>query len=509
MIHLLFPFFSIPLHPLGLLIDAALTLYAVSLAVLLVVACQGTILLVLDARSTRCGRPPTAVPDGVPTVTVQLPVYNEVHVVGRLIRAVCAIDHPRDRLEIQVLDDSTDETTGMIAELVGEFQASGFDIRHVRRSARTGFKAGALQEGLRQARGEFIAIFDADFVPHPAFLRDTLPHFTDASVAMVQTRWEHLNEGYSPLTRVQAFAFDGHFAVEQRVRSAAGHFLTFNGTGGIWRRESIVDAGGWHDDTLTEDLDLSYRAQLRGWRLVFLNDTTSPSELPADFNALRMQQYRWTRGYIETARKILPAVWRSSLSLHQKLLSTMHLSASIAFPFMLLVAVLNAPIAVIKAAGGHNTFFLILSVFILGFASMFLVAVRSQRVLHADWPRRMAYFPAFLAGSMGLSLSNAKAVVDGLLGKKGTFVRTPKFALKDQGEGWAAKRYASNQAGNLVVAEILLALYCFFGAVFSLYQLEFLAVPFQLMFAAGFSIVAGLSMKHARSVRRSQQTHTP
>ena len=498
--------FSISLHPREVLIDTVLALYVLSLLVLLVIASQGFILLSLQKRARTVVSAGHSIRDAIPVVTVQLPVYNELHVVERLIRAVCAIDHPREHLEIQVLDDSTDETSRIIAGLVEEYRPLGFDIRHLRRADRSGYKAGALREGLASARGEYIAIFDADFVPRRDFLKDTLPLFAEDSVAMVQTRWEHLNESYSPLTRVQAFAFDGHFAMDQRVRSESGHFLTFNGTGGIWRRCAIEDAGGWQDDTLTEDLDLSYRAQLRGWRLIFLQDVTSPAELPADFNAFRSQQFRWTKGYIETARKVLPSVWRSTLPIDRKVLSTLHLSGNAGFPFMLLVAVLNVPLAAIKATGGYETFFLLLSFFVLGFFSTLLFYLQAQRLLHVHWLRRMLYYPVFLAGSMGLAVSNTVAVIEGLFGKRSTFERTPKFGVHGRSDVWAGKSYASERSAKLVLAEILLALYCFFGVVFSLYQLDFLAVPFQLLFATGFSLVAWLSLKHARAVRRSRST---
>ncbi len=508
MLHLPLPLFPLSVHPLDLVLDATLVLYALSLAVLFVVAGQGFILLALDGRERPRDLSNRVPFQSIPIVTIQLPVFNELHVVERLIRAVCAIDHPRDKFEVQVLDDSSDATADVIAALVNEYRSAGVDIRHIRRHSRRGFKAGALQEGLQDARGEFIAIFDADFVPRPSFLRETMPHFADPSVGLVQTRWEHLNAAYSPLTRVQEFGFDMHFAVEQRVRSDAGQFLVFNGTGGIWRKRAIVDAGGWHDDTLTEDLDLSYRAQLRGWRLVFLNGTTSPSELPADFNALRAQQYRWTKGFAENTRKLLPLVWRSTLPPHRKALATLHLTAVIAFPFMVIVAVLNGPVAAITSAGEYGAYYAVLSVFALGFVSMLLAHLRAQRVLHRDWLRRMTYFPAFVTGSLGLSLSNAAAVIDGLTGRAGTFLRTPKSGITNGAEAWTAGQYAQQKATRLVFGEIVLGLYCFFGAVSSLYRLEFSAVPFQLMFAAGFMLVAGLSLKHARDVRRSRTTHT-
>ncbi len=486
-----------------LLVDLSLAAYAASLFVLVAVSAQGLVLVVLHYVPRRDRAPEGRLSHPEPFVTIQLPLFNELYVAERLIRAVCAMDYPLDRLQIQVLDDSTDGTVDLVASLVDEYRREGVTIDHIRRTERVGFKAGALENGLRNATGEFIAIFDADFVPNPGFLRDTLPCFADGSVGMVQTRWEHLNETYSMLTKAQAFAFDAHFAIEQRVRSMAGHFLTFNGTGGIWRRSAIVDAGGWQADTLTEDLDLSFRAQLRGWRLIFRHDVTSPAELPADFNSLKTQQYRWTKGYIQTARKILPRVWSSPLPLSRKILSTLHLSGNVAFPLVLVVAVLNTPIALVRSAGSHDLFFAGLWIFMLGFTSTLVFHLQAQRIMHKNWVRRMAYYPVFLAGSMGLAVSNSRAVLDGLFAGQNTFLRTPKYAVRTPADTWSDKMYTSPSFERSVLVEILLALYCFFGVVFSLYQLDFSAVPFQLLFATGFSLAAGLSIRHAIAVRRS------
>src|SRR5260221_633342 len=297
-----------------------------------------------------------------PAVTIQLPLYNEFYVAERLIDAACAIDYPRDRLEIQVLDDSTDETVDIVARRVEHFAANGFNIRHLRRTNRQGYKEGALKEGLLTATGDFIAMFDADFLPQKDFLRLTLPYFyLDPKIGLVQTRWEHLNRDYSFLTRIQAMALDGHFVIEQNVRNKAGFFINFNGTGGIWRKVCILDSGNWEADTLTEDLDLSYRAQLRGWRFKFLNDVTSPAELPSEINALKSQQFRWTKGAIETARKILPQVWRADLPLEKKIHATFHLSNNIVFPFILIAVILNVPLIVIKHHGGYVMYFMIMT----------------------------------------------------------------------------------------------------------------------------------------------------
>ncbi|MCX6137625.1 MAG: glycosyltransferase family 2 protein [Ignavibacteriales bacterium] len=438
-----------------------------------------------------------------PKVTIQLPIYNEMYVVRRLIEASCAIEYPADKLEIQVLDDSTDETVELVARIVREMQARGHNILHIRRSNRQGFKAGALKEGLKTATGDYIAIFDADFVPRQKFLMKTLVHFfTDPKIGMVQTRWEHLNGEYSLLTRTQAMALDGHFVMEQTYRNKAGFFINFNGTGGVWRKSCIEDAGNWQSDTLTEDLDLSYRAQLRGWKFKFLRDVTSPAELPAEINALKSQQFRWTKGAIETARKMLPAVWKSDLSLRMKVHSTFHLTSNFAFPFTLVAAVLNVPLLFIKHAGGYEPYFEVLSVFIFAFLGSFLFYTFSQVDVHADWRRRIFLFPLFMAGSMGFAVNNSKAVFEGLFKKKSEFVRTPKYSINEKKDSWKDKKYVPVKLNWTVFVEIALALYCSVGVVSAIYYLEIAAVPFQLLFCMGFSFVSFLSVQQAFQARK-------
>lgn len=437
-----------------------------------------------------------------PVVTMQLPLYNEYYVIERLIDSVCEMDYPKDKFQIQVLDDSTDETTALLAGIVKSYQEKGFDISHVRRNSREGFKAGALKEGLKSARGEFVAIFDADFIPHADFLKKTLPYFQDPKIGLVQTRWEHLNSDYSFLTRVQAMALDGHFVIEQNVRNKAGFFINFNGTGGIWRKECIFDAGNWEADTLTEDLDLSYRAQLRGWKFKFLNDVTSPAELPSEINALKSQQFRWTKGAIETARKILPKVWKSDLPLEKKIHATFHLSNNIVFPFILLAGILNVPLIFIKHQGGYETYFSIMAVFVFAFIGSFLFYLYSQKDVYKDWQRRMLLFPLFMAGSMGFAVNNTKAVIEGLLKKKSEFVRTPKYKVIDKKDNWLDKKYVLKKFNYTVLIELALALYCFFGVASSIYYLELAAVPFQLLFSMGFGLVAWLSIRHAWMARK-------
>lgn len=432
-----------------------------------------------------------------PSVTIQLPIYNEQYVVRRLLDAVCNLAYLKESLEIQVLDDSTDETTTIIVERVEYYQNKGIDIKHIRRGSREGYKAGALKEGLKTARGEFIAIFDADFVPKPDFLLQTLPYLlSDNRIGMVQTRWEHLNSEYSFLTRAQAMALDGHFIIEQDVRNKAGLFINFNGTGGVWRKECILDAGNWEADTLTEDLDLSYRAQLRGWKFIFLKNVTSPAELPSEINALKSQQYRWTKGAVETARKILPRVWRSGLPLQKKVHATFHLTNNVVFPFILLAGILNVPLVFIKHQGGYETYFAIMALFVFAFMGSFLFYLYSQKDVYPDWKRRIILFPLFMAGSMGFAVNNTKAVLHGLLKKKSEFVRTPKYEIVHKTGSWTDKKYTPAKLSVSVILEAVLAAYCFFGVASSIYFLELAAVPFQLLFSMGYGLVAALSIKH-------------
>src|SRR5690606_27239054 len=314
--------------------DIVLIGYFLSLTILFIFGCHGFIMIYYHRKYKSVKHIPKDKVSTDAVVTIQLPLYNEMYVAERLINAVCEIDYPKDKMQIQVLDDSTDETTELVHNVVEEKKRLGFDITHLRRGSRKGFKAGALKEGMKTAKGEYIAIFDADFIPHKDFLKKTLAFFTDNKIGMVQTRWEHLNGDYSMLTKAQALALDGHFVIEQTVRNKAGFFINFNGTGGVWKKACIEDAGNWHDDTLTEDLDLSYRAQLNGWRFVFLKDFTSPAELPSEINALKVQQWRWTKAAVERAKKILPLVWKSNIPLRVKLQSTFHLTNNIIFPFI-------------------------------------------------------------------------------------------------------------------------------------------------------------------------------
>ncbi|HOJ07975.1 MAG: glycosyltransferase [Ignavibacteriota bacterium] len=434
-------------------------------------------------------------------VTIQLPLYNEMYVVERLINSVCQIDYPKDKMEIQVLDDSNDETTSIVAKAVEAKKKEGFDISHIRRGSREGFKAGALKEGMKVAKGEYIAIFDADFIPQKEFLKKTLSYFTDDKVGMVQTRWEHLNGDYSIITKAQALALDGHFVIEQNVRNKSGFFINFNGTGGVWRKKCIEEAGNWHADTLTEDLDLSYRAQLMGWRFVFLKDFTSPAELPAEINALKNQQFRWTKGAVETAKKILPLVWKSKIPLRVKLQSTFHLTNNLVFPFILLAAILNVPLIFIKNSGSHEAYFAIMSLFVMASVSSFMFYLYSQKEIRTDWRKKIVLFPLFLAGSMGLAVNNSRAVFEGLMNRKSEFVRTPKFKQESDKDSFVGNKYLSKKIGFSVYVETILAVYCLIGLFSSIYFLELASIPFQILFFLGFAFMSYTSIKHTLATK--------
>jgi cellulose synthase/poly-beta-1,6-N-acetylglucosamine synthase-like glycosyltransferase len=471
--------------------------YFISLSILFIFGCHGFIMLYYHRKYGKANPVPRTEIKGDSFVTIQLPLYNELYVVERLINSVCEIDYPKDKMEIQVLDDSTDETVNIVAAAVEQKKRQGFDIQHIRRRNREGFKAGALKEGLKIAKGEYIAIFDADFIPRKDFLRKTLSFFGE-NVGMVQTRWEHLNSDYSMLTKAQALALDGHFVIEQSVRNKAGFFINFNGTGGIWKKSCIEDAGNWHADTLTEDLDLSYRAQLNGWKFVFLKDFTSPAELPSEMSALKSQQFRWTKGAIETAKKILPLVWKSNVPMRIKLQSTFHLTNNLVFPFILLAAILNVPLIFIKNSGPHEAYFAVMSLFVLAFISSFLFYLYSQKDIRTDWRKKIVLFPLFMAGSMGFAVNNSRAVFEGLMNRKSEFVRTPKFKVENSKDSLKGNKYlAKKKIDMMAMVELIMAIYCLIGIVSSIYFLEIAALPFQILFFTGFAFVSFTSIKHS------------
>jgi cellulose synthase/poly-beta-1,6-N-acetylglucosamine synthase-like glycosyltransferase len=453
------------------------------------------------ARRIRAAHESRVRDEELPAVTVQLPLYNERYVAGRLIHAVSRFDYPRDKLEIQVLDDSTDDTVEIVAELVRHFRREGLDIVRLRRKRREGYKAGALRDGLRAAGGELVAIFDADFVPAPDFLRRTVPYFGDLDVGLVQARWGHTNRNTSLLTRLQAIAIDGHFGIEQPGRRWGGLFLNFNGTAGVWRREAIEGAGGWHADTLTEDLDLSYRAQLEGWRIEYLPDVVVPAEVPADMSAFKAQQHRWAKGSVQTLKKLVGRVLRARIPLRQKVEGAIHLSHYLVHPCMLAILLLSVPLA--EYWEGHVSpvavaiMSVLLTISAFGPTTLYLTA---QATMHRKWKRRALLLPLLVVLGTGIAVSNTKAALAAALGIRSGFVRTPKRALT--GTGRARGGGYRLPIGPVPFLEAALSLYAGFAIYVYVRAGELLIIPFLLLYALGFGAVSLTSFREAWARRR-------
>ena len=439
--------------------------------------------------------------DNTPFVTIQLPIFNELYVAERLIDNIVQLDYPKDKFEIHVLDDSTDETVDISRKKVEEYRAKGFNIELFTRTDRTGYKAGALKAATPKAKGEFIAIFDADFLPKKDFLIKTLDHFKNPKVGVVQTKWEHINQGYSLLTELQAFQLNVHFTIEQFGRKAGNLMLQFNGTGGVWRKTCIEESGGWEADTLTEDLDLSYRAQLKGWEIVFLEGVLAPAELPAEINGLKSQQFRWMKGGAETARKMLPTVWRSDLNLTQKIHATSHLLASSVFLSVFIVGVFSVPlIFILNPLGIQNEIF---PFFLSGLLSIIFVYYAAN-VQHT-WTEEskvkkitkfVLLFPIFLALSMGLSLHNSLAVLQGYIGKQTPFIRTPKFGIKTISDSLNNKSYLTKKLPFTTILEGILALYFIAAIGLGIYTQHWTFLLLHILLAVGYSTIFYLSVKH-------------
>jgi cellulose synthase/poly-beta-1,6-N-acetylglucosamine synthase-like glycosyltransferase len=469
-------------------------LYALCVVLLGIYGLNSLVLTWIYLRHRHDPIPQPPPPAEWPHVTVQLPIYNELHTVERLLAAAAGLDYPRDRLEIQVLDDSTDETRQIAARTVHRLQEQGVDVVHVTRPDRAGFKAGALAAGLAKAKGELVAIFDADFLPPPDFLRRVVPHFADPAVGCVQTRWGHINRDYSIFTRTQALGADGHFIVEQAARSRAGLFINFNGTAGVWQRTCIEDAGGWQGDTLTEDLDLSYRAQLRGWRIAYRPDVVVPAELPAQISAFKRQQARWAQGSIQTALKLIGPLLRSGQPWRVKLEGAIHLTGYLIHPLMLLVILLTFPMSfshswVLAAAPW-------LMITAVGPPLLYVVA---QIADGEHWRYRLWFLLLLVILGMGLSLSNTRAVLKAVLGLHQGFQRTPKFALRRSGDIWAGSAYALG-GDSLVWGEVGLAFLVL--VLLAVPGVQWGFVPWLLMYAGGFGYVAGLNLYQVHQRRR-------
>lgn len=433
-----------------------------------------------------------------PRVTVQLPIYNERYVIERLVEAVAQFDYPRELLEIQVLDDSTDETQAVARACVERHRELGVPIAYLHRDNREGFKAGALQEGLKAATGEFVAIFDADFIPPADFLRRTVPYFLDPKLAMVQTRWSYVNRNYSTLTEVEAILLDGHFAIEHSSRFRTGLFFNFNGTAGIWRRSAIEDAGGWQHDTLTEDTDLSYRAQIRGWRFLYLPEIDCPSELPVEMTAFKSQQARWAKGLMQTAKKILPRVFRADVPLSAKAEAFFHLTANISYPLMVFLSIILLPAMIVRFYQGWFQVLLIdLPLFLASTCSISSFYLAAERALYPKtWKRTFLYLPFVMAVGIGLSVRNAFAVLEAIFGVKSEFVRTPKYRVESRAKrqgAWTRKSYRRG-AGFLPFAEIFLGVYFAAAVVYAIQNDNYATVPFFVLFVWGYLYTGLMSL---------------
>ena len=438
-------------------------------------------------------------PEDVPYVTIQLPVYNEHYVMERLLNNIALLDYPQNKLEIQVLDDSTDETVITTAAQIAMLKKQGLDIVHICRTDRKGFKAGALKEGLEVSKGEFIAIFDADFLPKEDWLKKTIPYFIDRNIGVVQTRWTHINRNYSTLTKIQAFALDAHFTLEQVGRNSKGHFINFNGTAGIWRKQCIVDSGNWEGDTLTEDLDLSYRAQLKNWKFKYLEDVETPAELPVVISAARSQQFRWNKGGAENFRKMMWKVLKSkNISSKTKLHGLLHLLNSTMFLNVLIVGVLSIPMLYIKNEYTHlKPYFYVMSFFIISTIIFFVCYWHMYKRTYGggfkNFIQYIVMFFTFFSIAMGFSLHNSIAVLEGHFGKRSDFVRTPKFNINSLKDSWKDNKYLKKNISTNVIFEGILMFYFAFG-MYSAFIVgdkggDFGLFPFHLMLFLGFGFV--------------------
>jgi cellulose synthase/poly-beta-1,6-N-acetylglucosamine synthase-like glycosyltransferase len=430
-----------------------------------------------------------------PRVTVQLPIFNERYVIERLVEAVSRFDYPRELLDVQVLDDSTDETQQVASGVVDRLAAEGLPIAYIHRSNRAGYKAGALENGLKSSRGELVAIFDADFIPEADFLRRTVPYFQNNEIGMVQARWTYLNRDYSLLTQVETILLDGHFVVEHGARSRRGTFFNFNGTAGVWRRQAIEDAGGWQHDTLTEDTDLSYRAQLYGWKFLYLPDIECASELPIDMNGFKAQQARWAKGLMQTAKKILPRVFASDAPWYVKVEAFFHLTANISYPLMVLLSTMLLPAMIVRFYQGWIQMLVIdLPLFLASTCSISSFYLVAQREIHPKtWWRTFLYMPFVMATGIGISMRNAQAVLEAIAGKKSEFARTPKYKIEGKGDSFVSKKYR-NKAGWMPYAEILLGVYFALTIVYAVLNENYATVPFLLLFVWGYLYTGFMSL---------------
>lgn len=436
----------------------------------------------------------------LPRVTIQLPIFNEQYVVDRLVESICKMDYPREKLDIQLLDDSTDETVQTASAVVAKYRALGNDIVYIHRTDRTGFKAGALDNGLHSAKGEFIAIFDADFTPPADWLMKVIHHFAEPNIGMVQTRWTHLNRDYSFLTEVEAILLDGHFVLEHGGRSRSNVFFNFNGTAGMWRLKAIEDAGGWEHDTLTEDTDLSYRSQLAGWKFLYLQDVECPAELPIEMTAFKTQQARWAKGLIQCAIKDLPQVMRSNVNKREKIEAVYHLTANLSYPLMIILSVLMMPAMIIRFYQGYYQMLMIdLPLFMASTFSISSFYLVSQKELFPGrWYRTFLYLPFLMALGIGLTITNTKAVMEALLGKQTAFARTPKYSVQKKGQKSVAAKKYRKRLGIIPWIELLIGTYFALTIWYAVDNENYVTIPFLLLFVIGYWCTGLMSLLQGR-----------
>ena len=475
-----------------------IAVYMVILGILAIYGFHRAHLLYLYWRHRARAPKPMAKFTDLPVITVQLPMFNEMYVAERLLEGCAKLEYPKDKLEIQVLDDSTDETRTIARTKVDELCSRGFDAVYIHRTDRTGYKAGALEAGHKVAKGDYLMVFDADFVPTPSIIMDMVHYFTDDGIGMVQARWGHLNREYSMLTRVQSLMLDGHFVIEHIARNRSGRFFNFNGTAGIWRKEAIVDAGGWQHDTITEDMDLSFRAQLKGWRFVYVPEALAPAEIPCEMNAFKTQQFRWAKGSAQTARKLLPIVLRAKIPLKVKIEAVFHLTNNFAYLFLLLLAVLQLPNMLLR----HNLnspelLLLDVPLFAATSGSIVLFYLTTHRALYRNVWEAVRRLPLMMALGIGLSINNARAVVEGLFGNDVVFIRTPKHGVTEKAEGWSKKRY---RAGKMLHSLVEFGAGIYFVATIALAVVtgSWVSIPFLFLFMVGFLYVGSLSLYQTR-----------
>jgi len=447
----------------------------------------------------------------LPLVTIQLPVFNEMHVVDRLLDSVSKIDYPKDKMQIQLLDDSTDATVDICRDGIARLVAQGFDAEHIHRTDRTGYKAGALENGTQFAKGEYLFILDADFVPNSDVLQKTIHYFSDDKIGMIQTRWGHLNRTFNVLTRIQAMFLDGHLELEQTARNRSGRFFTFNGTAGIWRKSCIADAGGWEHDTLTEDMDLSYRAQLKGWRFIFLNDVETPAELPVDMDGFKSQQHRWTKGSIQVCKKVLPAIWRSDVPLFVKMEATAHLTSNFAYLLLICLCFLIYPNQHAQPDFGKLSYYIInVPIFFFASVSVILFYLTSQKALRPDtWWKEIPYLPLLLALGIGMSITNAKAVIEALCNHQTAFIRTPKYGIEQKNSDWKKSSYKAMKSLTPFV-EFLFGCFFLFVVIEAAMQGRWSSAILLLPFPVGFFYTSTASLaRMLPSFSRPTTSKTP